>query len=556
MADTSMVDLVSLIEMRSPVRLKRVATTDGGEFQGNCPFCGVGTNRFHCWPNSSTKGHYWCRVCDAKGDAVTFLQKWEDLNYFEACEELDIDPGSEYARRDFSALVSRRENPPSKDWQKQARAVIALAQNILKSKRGAHALEYLHNTRGFTDETIEKSGLGYIPLNAEGRWFMETFEQWGLKQEDYPDKKGVWLYEGILIPCYENDTIWKLTVRRLTGLKEGDPKYIDILGSGEGLFNVDAIQPGKPVALCEGPLDALAGAQQCSDMAAFVATGSVARGRTTRWEARLWLASPSPVLVAYDDDAPDKNGKRAGDEGAKYWLNALPHASQWMPWSHDINDMLTSGVDLRAWLQLGLDSAALEQDIIEDEAHQEPPIAPTEQEPPETVTPAQVETMQEGERRVPWPVAYDANLPCCRCGSETLVPTDGYPAWYPDWMCPCYFEMEQSLAEGRFRPRYAPATLPTLPRSSCPHEVMTTERGAKKCRAKTLAHGWCEEHASVQELLELGGMMGYPRFDCNEYRSIGEGIANWEAYATCAPEKWVKKDVTRLKIQQGKKVAV
>jgi hypothetical protein len=65
----------------------------------------------------------------------------------------------------------------------------------------------------------------------------------------------------------------------------------------------------------------------------------------------------SSVLVTYDDDAPDRNGKRAGDEGAAYWVKALSHAFQWLPWAHDVNEMLQQGIDIRQWLGLGINIA-------------------------------------------------------------------------------------------------------------------------------------------------------------------------------------------------------
>jgi len=421
MADTSMVELADLIEQRSGIRLlKPYGTGVKRTRKGPCPFCKQGTDRFAVFVNAGVQ-HYHCGInsygCGAHGDAITFLREYAGLNYFEACEELDIDPGSEYVHRDFSALDSNIEKPPSQTWQLRAELIIDLAQRtLLKSRKGAHALEYLHS-RGFIDETIEKARLGYIP-----EWMMQSFESWGLSAEDYPGKQGVWLYEGILIPCYEGETIWKLTVRRLTGLKEDDPKYLDILGSGEGLFNVDAIETNKPVVICEGPLDALTGIQQCGDMAAFVATGSVKRGRILRWESRFWLASH--VLIAYDDD-------RAGDEGAKYWLQTLPHAVQWLPWSHDLNDLLVESKDLHAWLQLGIASSELKQETEDDISDTVVPQPP------------------EQERRKPWPARYDSKLPCYRCGGNELL----YEPEMSTWMCLCYFDMKYALDRHHFKPR-------------------------------------------------------------------------------------------------------
>jgi hypothetical protein len=60
--------------------------------------------------------------------------------------------------------------------------------------------------------------------------------------------------------------------------------------------------------------------------------------------------------VAFDDDEPNEQGKRAGDEGAQFWMDALPNAMRYLPWGHDLNDMLRDGKDIRRWLMKGLKS--------------------------------------------------------------------------------------------------------------------------------------------------------------------------------------------------------
>jgi len=167
---------------------------------------------------------------------------------------------------------------------------------------------------------------------------------------------GVWLPEGILIPWYADGHIWKLHIRRLSGLKDGNAKYVQVKGSREGLYNVDTIRVDIPLVVCEGEFDALAGQQLCSDVASWVATGATTRARRDRWLARMGMASF--VLVAYDDDVSDKNGKRAGEEGALYWERMLPHAMCWPPWRHDLNEMVQQGHDLRTWIELGVTVAA------------------------------------------------------------------------------------------------------------------------------------------------------------------------------------------------------
>ncbi len=59
---------------------KKIASTNGGEYAGVCPFCG-GEDRFHVWP---AEGRYWCRKCEKKGDAIQYLRDKHGLSYQDA----------------------------------------------------------------------------------------------------------------------------------------------------------------------------------------------------------------------------------------------------------------------------------------------------------------------------------------------------------------------------------------------------------------------------------------------------------------------------------------
>lgn len=88
--------------------------------------------------------------------------------------------------------------------------------------------------------------------------------------------------------------------------------------------------------------------------------------------------------------------------------------------------------------------------------------------------------------------------------------------------------------------------LPPLPRARCPFECLkrVTRYGSKqdmyilptRCTGKPLNNGWCSEHRHAQQLLELGANVGYPRLQINIVLWIGEGRANWEAYAVRCPK--------------------
>ncbi|HEY7419544.1 MAG TPA: CHC2 zinc finger domain-containing protein, partial [Ktedonobacteraceae bacterium] len=390
------IDLVSLVEQRAGVSLVRRANhfKFGPEYWGPCPFCGVGDNRFHVWPEGD-RPHYWCRVCGKEGSPAQFLADYAGLSYAEAFEELGF-----LDETDFSTLPPRPAqhykptSAPCKGWQEAGLALLERAERYLwhpKSPEGQQALAYLRG-RGLCDATIKKFRYGYVPLLSDGSWFSEPFSHWGLDPlaltEQQRAKGCVKVPNGILIPWFADGQLWKLAVKRPGEAMD----YGQVLGSADGLYNVDSIEAGKPVMLVEGEFDALSVQQEAGDLIACVATGSVRKGRSTHWRDDLELASY--VLVAFDNDPPDEHGHKAGDEGAAYWLESLSHALRREPWAFaeeeyaqvqaeysrngwewrdcahrfkDCNEMLQyaddfkrwSGTDLRGWVQQGIEVAVM-----------------------------------------------------------------------------------------------------------------------------------------------------------------------------------------------------
>lgn len=140
--------------------------------------------------------------------------------------------------------------------------------------------------------------------------------------------------------------LWKLSIRRLAPTIPPGAKYKTVPGSANALYNADAIKPGSPALLCEGVIDALAVQQVAGDLVAAVAAGTTTGARRVPWIARL--ATASLVLVAMDADA-------GGEEAAHYWLNVLRHnARRWRPLFDDPAAMLQVGLDVRQWVEAGL----------------------------------------------------------------------------------------------------------------------------------------------------------------------------------------------------------
>jgi DNA primase (bacterial type) len=372
-------DITSLIEQYAGIQIVGKPSYVHGvlEYHSNCPFCG-GRDRFVTRPET---GQYSCAIrasgCGAHGDMITFLREYAHMTLREACETIGIDPDElGYASNERRpALEPAQVTPPAEQWQKQGQLWIHTLRRRQTLSRCTHALDYLH-ARGFSDASIQKFHLQYIPA-VNGAWIEDNPEHWGLSPDDFKDGK-MRLPEGILIPWQFEGQLWKLEVRRLSEARP-DMKIVSLRGSKDTLFNLDAVQPGKPVVLCESASDAIAGDQACGDLAAFVATGGVGKARCDQW-INLLAQAPS-VLVAFDDDEPDENGMRVGDKGAEFWTATLPNAIRWVPDAHDLNDMLKAGKDIREWLKEGMETYAL----IENAKNV--PVKPVPQQPEPEATP-------------------------------------------------------------------------------------------------------------------------------------------------------------------------
>lgn len=328
-------DLLTLIGHDVPLR--KVANTHGGEYCGPCPFCKTGDDRFRVWPYS-TRGSWWCRMCDKRGDAIQYLRE-SGLSYADACKQLGRPIEHEaHAQPLIPPPVECRV--PSMEWRATGAGLILWAQGHVEQ-----ALDYLHG-RGLNDKTIASAGLGYIP---SGRW--SERRKWGLPVEIDPDTKQpierVWIPQGIVIPWYADQALWKITIRRDV-VKHDQDRYKTLPGSSNALYGADSLQPNRPAVLTEGPFDALAVQQEAGDTLSAVASGT-SGARRIRWITQLALASQ--VLIALDADD-------AGDHASRYWLDVLPNGKRWRPYYSDPSQMLQDGQDVRGWLLAGMGTLA------------------------------------------------------------------------------------------------------------------------------------------------------------------------------------------------------
>lgn len=333
------VDLLAEIQADTP--LKKVATTNGGEWAGPCPGCG-GRDRFRVWPTPREgRPGYWCRDCGKKGDALRYRIDFHGDTFPQAVAYYGGDGHALPGHRPTAPRPAARPAPapdadmPGPAWQAKATAFVAEAQAALWGDTGTKARAYLHG-RGLTDETIAAAQLGYCPGDANGgdqRY--EPGQPWGLAAD-----KRIWLPRGVVIPATAAGAVWYIKIRR----PAADPKYVHVAGGKPSLYLADKAQ-GKPDAFAaEGEFDALLLWQNVKDTADVFTLGSASGRLGGRWAT--YLLDTRRFWIATDTD-------EAGDKAAKEWLalvgakgqRVLPPGGQ----GKDITDAWQAGQDLRAW---------------------------------------------------------------------------------------------------------------------------------------------------------------------------------------------------------------
>jgi DNA primase len=149
-------NIVDLVEAKT--RLRKV----GGRFTGLCPFHEEKTPSFSVSPD---RGTYHCFGCGVGGDAISFVQETESLDFVGAIEWL--------ADR-FHVALEYEESTPAADAQRRRRdRLIALLEQaaayyervLWESDGGAPAREYLAS-RALGEDVCREFRLGLSPAGA------------------------------------------------------------------------------------------------------------------------------------------------------------------------------------------------------------------------------------------------------------------------------------------------------------------------------------------------------------------------------------------------------
>lgn len=146
-------ELLERVDIYDTINRRITLKTKGDNGWACCPFHNEKTSSFSV---SRQKQFYHCFGCGEHGNAISFLMKYEGLDFAGAVEKLAMENGMQ-VRYEGNQGKRNPEIPRLVDLMKKAQDYY---QKKLKSN--SEALKYITD-RGLTPETIDKFALGYAP---------------------------------------------------------------------------------------------------------------------------------------------------------------------------------------------------------------------------------------------------------------------------------------------------------------------------------------------------------------------------------------------------------
>ncbi|HET9123710.1 MAG TPA: DNA primase [Solirubrobacteraceae bacterium] len=151
------VDMVALVSARTELRRAGV-----NSYFGNCPFHDERTGSFHVSPDEKL---YHCFGCQASGDAFSFVQETEGLDFKGALESLASRFGVALEAVDEDPRYAERRRHDERLYELMNRTAAYYARLLWESAEAEEARRYLA-ARGLAEETLRDFRVGYAP----GAW--------------------------------------------------------------------------------------------------------------------------------------------------------------------------------------------------------------------------------------------------------------------------------------------------------------------------------------------------------------------------------------------------
>ncbi len=312
-------DRLDIVEVVSKeVILKK----QGSHYWGLCPFHKEKTPSFSVNPKL---GIYKCFSCGAGGDALSFIQKTRNLEFYPMILELADQLGIEVPRQ-FDKSESK---DLKKNMLKATKAAAEFYNDMLLNHKNPEinaALEYLTG-RGITKDVIKKYGLGVAPKAFSTLYDIlkkdysnEVLEKAGIIMESREPGKFIDRFRNRIIIPIQNEMGDYVAFGARTMEKDAQPKYLNssdsmIYNKSKVLYGLytarDAIKEEDGVILMEGYFDVIS-AQAHGIGNAVAACGTALTSEHVKLLSRY--TKSRRIYLSFDTDSA---GQKATGRGAE-----------------------------------------------------------------------------------------------------------------------------------------------------------------------------------------------------------------------------------------------
>ena len=265
-----------------------------------CPFHEEKTPSFSVNPDDQ---YFYCFGCGVGGDVIRFIELHEQKSFKEALSMLAEWAGVKVQDFDTDDLRLISET-------RQIQDVLAATAQFYQASLSPDARRYLHENRGFTDESVTRFRIGY----ANGGLRQYLIDQRGLPLE-LCLKSGVlkrrdggqindFFYKRIIFPNLRRGRVVHLSGRTLDSK---EPRYLHLPGPLKYLFNEDDLH-NDDIILAEGIPDCISAVQAGFHAVAIYGTSQFNQD----YEARFRRCKT--VSLCFDgDDAGRRATQKAGE---------------------------------------------------------------------------------------------------------------------------------------------------------------------------------------------------------------------------------------------------
>jgi DNA primase len=308
----SAAEILPLVE--DYVRLRKA----GGTYKGLCPFHQERTPSFTVTP---ARGTFKCFGCGEGGDAISFVEKVESVDFVGAIEHLAKRFGVEIEYEEISPEADRARRQKERLGQLLERATAFYERLLWESEQATFVREYLAS-RGLGDEVCRQFRLGYAPggPTLTRRAAQEGFESDELLAAGLANRRGNdYFNRRLLFPL--TDARGNVRGFQARKLHDDDPlqaKYVnspesDVFKKGDLLYGLDtarqAIAKQDRAVVVEGNTDVLA-LRQAGFEPVVASMGTALTERQLRELNRL----TKRLFLCFDADAAGRDATLRGME--------------------------------------------------------------------------------------------------------------------------------------------------------------------------------------------------------------------------------------------------